>query len=231
MWRLACGLVTIKNSKVSIGSALIVIIFTLSLACSNAQAQTTTSFTPIDKFSIPEDNGIISFAANGTYSSATFQNNTWTFTNLQITRSRLLENLEISTQNSNVTILSYATANNTEFTSTTLRYAVEGDGKQTLNLNPGSGQETIEWSVTFNNHFIDEGDGWSISHDGTIVVSGATGNVSLARDDYFNNASGYEQHSVAIITAMLVAITVIIAVVVKVKNREHLNESELVKSV
>jgi hypothetical protein len=227
---MAVGLVTIKSNKVSIGIALIVIILTLSLACSNTQAQTTTSFTPADKFSIPEYNGIISFAANGTYFSATFGNNTWTFTNLQLTRSRLLENLEISTQNSNVTILSYATANNTEFKSATLRYAVEGNGKQTLNLNPGSGQGNLEWSVTFNNHFIDEGEGWSISHDGTIVVSGATGNVSLVSDDYFNNASGYQQHSVAIITAMLVAITVIIAVVVKLKNREHLNESELVKS-
>ena len=224
-------MVTINSNKVSIGIAIVVIIFTLSLSCPNTQAQTNIAFTPADKFSIPEYNGSISFAVNGTYSIATFENNTWTFTNLHLNRSRLFENLTISTQNSNVTILSYTTSNNTEFQNAQLRYMVEGKGKQILNLDLGSGEGELEWSVTFNNHLIDEGEGWNVLHGGTVVVTGATGDVSVVRDDYFNyNAPAYQQHSVAIIIAVAVAITVVIVVVIKVKNRENLNESELVKS-
>ena len=110
---MACGFVKINRDKVSTGIAIIVIIFIFLLTCPNTQAQTNTSFNPADKFSIPAYNGSISFAVNGTYSNATFENNTWTFTNLLLNGSQPLENFEISTQNSNVTIFSYLTANNT----------------------------------------------------------------------------------------------------------------------
>jgi hypothetical protein len=229
-------LVTIHSNKVSTGIAIIVIVLIFLSTCHNAQAQTDITFNPADKFSIPAYNGTISFAVNGTYSKATFENGNWTFTNLCLTGSQSLENFEISTQNSNVTIFSYVTSNNTvvgAFSSVQLRYVVEGKGKQILNLGLGSEEGELEWSVNFHGHSIDEGDGWNILHDGTIVVTGATGNVSIVRYDYFESSSNlpfYQQHSVAIITAMIVAITVIIVIVIKVKNREHLNESELVKS-
>ena len=82
---------------------------------------------------------------------------------------------------------------------------------------------------------ISEGDGWSISHDGTLVITGATGNISVIRFDFGNiapsNLPFYQQHSIAIITALGVIATVTIAVVIKVMNRKHSSKDELVKSV
>ena len=235
---MACGLVTIKNDKVLIGIAMIVIIFIFSSSCPDTKAQTNTAFNPSSKFSIPEYNGSLSFAVNGTYSAATFENNTWTFTNLHLNGSQPLKNLEFSAQNSNVTIFSYVTSNNTGLQTIRLRYAVEGTGKQILNLGL-SPQEagldsSAEWTVTVNNNvFLGEGEGWSISHDGTITVSGPSGNVSVVHTDYFGNSSNlpfYQQHSVAIAIVAALAIVVVIAVGVKVINRKQSSESELVEA-
>ncbi|MGD0202708.1 MAG: hypothetical protein ABSC20_02225 [Candidatus Bathyarchaeia archaeon] len=224
-----------NRGKVSTGIAIIFIIFILSLTCPNTQAQTNISFTPADKFCTPENNGSIGFAVNGTYSNATVENDTWTFTNLYLTGSQPLENFEISTQDSNVTIFSYRTFNNTAFQDVQLRYVVEGKGKQVLNLGLGSEEEGWEWSVAFNGIFIGEGNCWNILRDGTLIVTGATGNVSIINLDYGNSAPSsnlpfYQQHSVAIIIAVAVAAAVIVAVVIKVNSRKNSSESELVKN-
>ena len=114
-------------------------------------------------------------------------------------------------------------------TITTLRfnYAVEGAGKQIFNFDTGRenlAYSDIDWSVfTATGGFLTIGDHWTISSEGTIVVTGLTGNVSV---DRFNNTPPtsnlpfYQQHSVAItMVAILVAI-VVIAGVIKVKTRE-----------
>jgi hypothetical protein len=232
---MACGFVKINRCQISIGIAIIAIIFILSLTCPNTQAQTSTSFTPADKFSIPLYNGSVSFAVNGTYSNAAFENNTWTFTNLQVNKSKLLENFEISTQNSNVTILSYETANNSEVQSATLRCEVIGHGEQILNFGLGFGSGELEWSISVNGTDIggSVGQGWNVSHNGTVVVNGQTGELNIVRYSYFvsnSNLPFYQQHSVAIITVIIIAITVTIAVAIKVKTREHPNDVELAKN-
>ena len=199
---------------------------------------TPATLTTADQFLIPTYNGSISFAVNGTYSNATFENNTWTFTNLYLTGSQPLKNFQISTQNSNVTIFSYVISNNTTFQSARLRYAVEGQGKQILNLGLGPEEgglnPSVEWSVINNNVSLVEGEGWSISHDGTMTVNGASGNVSIVHynfSDFFGNSEPnsnlpfYQQHSVAIAIVSVLAIVVVIAVVIKVKNREQSGES------
>jgi hypothetical protein len=152
---------------------------------------------------------------------------------LHLNGSQPLENFKISTQNSNVTIFSYL-AFNTTLQSARLRYAVEGQGKQILNLGLGSQEgewSGIDWSViTNNNVFIAEGEGWTISHDGTLVVTGATGNVSIVHWGFFENSIPssnlpfYQQHSVAIVIAIVVAVTIIVAIVIKVKSKEHSGE-------
>ncbi len=234
---MACGFVAINNNKSSTVMAIIVIVFTFLMICPNIQAQTNTAINPADKFSVPAYDGSIGFAVNGTYSNATFENNTWAFTNLRLTGSQPLENFEISTQNSNVTILSYVATNNAAFPNVRLSYIAEGKGTQILNLGLGSGSagEGYEWTVSFNGAVISEGDGWSISHDGTLVITGATGNISVIRFDFGNiapsNLPFYQQHSIAIITALGVIATVTIAVVIKVMNRKHSSKDELVKSV
>ena len=223
-------MVTINRKKVSAGIAIIVIVLIFPWTCPNTRAQTDITFNSADKFSIPSYNGTISFAVNGTYSKATLENDTWTFTNLRLNRSQPLENFKISTQNSNVTVFSYL-AFNTTLQSARLRYAVEGEGKQIFNFGLGSqGGEWsgVDWSViTGNNVFMAEGEGWTISNDGTLVVTGVTGNVSIVHWGFFENSLPssnlpfYLQHSVAIATVVVVAIIVSVAVAIKVKSREH----------
>ncbi|MGA3290998.1 MAG: hypothetical protein ABSD42_12250 [Candidatus Bathyarchaeia archaeon] len=229
---------TINSYIVSAGVAIIVIIIIFPLSCSNAQAQTNIAFNPVDQFSIPAYNGSISFAVNGTYFTATFENNSWTFTNLLLTGSAPLENFEVSTQNSNLTILSYLTSNITGFQIEQLRYVVEGRGKQIVNLGLGpeeSGLSPIyEWSVVVNGKtFLSEGADWSVSNDGTMTINGESGNVSLVHfnfSDFGSSASNsnlpfYQQHSVVIGIATTVAVVVVIAVGIKVKNKEKPSES------
>jgi len=238
---MACGLLEINSNKVSAGIAIIVIIFIFPLTCSNTQAQTNTAFNPSDKFSIPAYNGSIGFAVNGTYSKATLEDNTWTFTNLYLNGSQPLENFQLSTQNSNLTIFSYQAINVTTFQIVLLSYAVEGKGEQVLNLGLGPEENgldpSVEWNViVHNNVFLAEGDGWSISNNGTIIVNGASGNVSIVHYDFGNSAPSsnlpfYEQHSIAIIVAVGVVATVIVAEVIRVRSRKHSGENELVKVV
>jgi hypothetical protein len=193
-----------------------------------------TTSTTADQFLIPKYSGSINFAVNSTYSSATFENNTWTFSNLFMTGSQPLTSFQISTQNSNVTILSYVTDQNTAFQSMRLRYAVEGQGKQILNLglDPEEGElnPAVEWHVSDNNVSLSKGKDWSISNDETIIVNGASGNVSIAYyifSDFSGNGESnsnvpfYQQHTVVITIATALAIVVAIAVLTKVKTREQ----------
>ncbi|MGD0993888.1 MAG: hypothetical protein ABR909_00005 [Candidatus Bathyarchaeia archaeon] len=238
-------MVTISRSKVSAGIAVIVIlviVFIFSCTCPNLQAQTDVFFSPADKFSIPAYNGTISFAVNGAYSEAIFENGSWTFMNLRLNGSLPIENLEFSAQNCNVTIFSYQSLfNTTAFNILLLSYVVEGQGKQILNLGLGSQEgglsTSAEWNVIFGNRALtDEGDGWNLLPDGTLIVTGASENENVTilhyvfSDSFENNSNlpFYQQHSVAIIAAIAVAVTVAIAVVIKVRTREH--SGELMKS-
>jgi hypothetical protein len=232
-------LVSINRNKVFVGIVVVFIIVIFPSGCLEAQAQADVNFSPADKFSIPSNNGTISFAVNGSYSKATFENDTWTFVNLQINGSAPLNNFEISTQNSNVSVF-YYTEFNTTLRRVLLRYTVEGQGKQILNLGISSLQGTwsgIDWSVVSaragNNVFMTEGEDWTISKDGTIAVTGVTGNVSIIHWGFFENSlldselPFYQQHSVAIIIAVSVTVTVIAAVAIKVRKGDQLSEGEL----
>jgi hypothetical protein len=208
--------------------------FIFSCSSPNLQAQTNVFFSPADKFSIPAYNGTISFAVNGSYSKAMYENDSWTFMNLSLNGSLPIENLEFSAQNCNVTIFSYQALNTTTFNILLLSYVVEGQGKQILNLDLGSqggSSGSAQWSVIFGNTiFAEEGDGWNLLNNETLIVTGATGNVTIAHYDFlssFGNNSNlpfYQQHSVAIIAAIGVAITITITVVIKVRTREHSGE-------
>jgi hypothetical protein len=232
-------LVSINRNKVFVGIVVVFIIVIFPSGCLEAQAQADVNFSPADKFSIPSNNGTISFAVNGSYSKATFENDTWTFVNLQINGSAPLSDFRISTQNSNVSVF-YYTEFNTTLRRVLLRYTVEGQGKQILNLGISSLQGTwsgIDWSVVSaragNNVFMTEGEDWTISKDGTIAVTGVTGNVSIIHWGFFENSlldselPFYQQHSVAIIIAVSVTVTVIAAVAIKVRKGDQLSEGEL----
>jgi hypothetical protein len=219
-------LVANSNSAVLTGVvAALVLILVLLQPCSFALAQTDTSFTPADKFSIPLYNGSISFAVKGTYANATLKNDMWTFTNLRLNNSQMVENFAVSAQNSNVTVF-WAQVSNTTIRGAFLSYFVEGQGTQTFNFDLNI--EGGEWSVLFNEVFIAEGEGWTLSPDHTLTITGATGNVTLMyiylgeRRGNSSNLPFYEQHSVAIATAAAVAVIVVLTVSVRAKHRKDL---------
>jgi len=142
-----------------------------------------------------------------------------------------IETLKFSAQNSNVTIFSYQSFNATTFDIMLLTYTVEGHGTQILNLGVNPTQSGIsanaEWDVIFGTrNFAEEGNGWYLSHDGTLTITGATaGNVTVMHYtfSYLGNAqnlSFYQQHSVATIVAVAAAVIVAVAVAIKVRTRE-----------
>jgi hypothetical protein len=212
---------------------IVIIAFFIS-ACTTTTAQTDTILTPENKFSTPQYNGAISFAINGAYSKATLENATWTFENLHFYNSQPIESLKVSAENSTIIIVSYLQSN---FSSSNrilqLSYNVEGQGKQTFNL--GLDSNDGEWSVIFNDVFMGEGDGWNLSPDATLTINGATGNVSLLLFRFPDSFGGgnnsdvpfYLQHSVAIATAIIVSITVIVTIAIRVRNKRHLDQSGL----
>jgi hypothetical protein len=213
--------------------AIILVILILFWTQDVTQAQSTTSFTLKDEFSIPSSNGVINFAVNGTYARALLVNGTWSFDNLHLSNSQPLDKLMVTAQSSNVTIISYQRFNTT-VGSARLSYVVEGEGTQTFNI--GLDPKKGEWSLVFNGEFVSEGDGWSASPEGTITVTGATSNVTIYYFGFPDSITGnenqpfYQQHSVAITVAVVLAITVTVALAIRKRSRKHLSKPELITS-
>jgi hypothetical protein len=218
------------STAISVASLVIGLLILQNIATAEAQAQ--TSFTPYDRFGVPSLNGEISFSTNGTFANATLINGAWNFADLRLNGSTPLEMLTASAQSSNITIASYRgpnTAFNITFRSARLRYEAEGQGQQTFNIGipAGDGRWGLhpEWSVIVNNEWLGEGDGWSITPDGNVTVTGAVGNVSiihygfLGLDDDSSDLTFYEQHSVAIITILSVAATAVVATLMMTRNK------------
>jgi hypothetical protein len=207
--------------------AILVIVLVFSFTFPNAQAQTATTFTPSDKFSIPALQGAISFALNGSCSSTTLENDSWVFKDLRLNGSQSLGTLKISTQNSNITINSFYGANYSSRRLGYLRYYIEGQGKQIVNLgfNSSKPSSASEWSVIVpNSVFLAEGEGWNLLPDNTLIINNLSGSVTVVRysfgvllDD--SNQTFYQKHYVFILTAVAVALTVSIASVIKIKSK------------
>jgi hypothetical protein len=218
-----------ENSKATISIFFTAILATALIApwtCFVVQAQTESVFVPADKFSIPQSNGTISFSVSGTYEAASLENGSWIFLNLHLNNSLQLDrlNLTFSAENSNVTITNYRTYNDT-YGGVMIRYLVSGQGKQTFYLGPIP--KVGEWSVNLNRVYVGLNEGWTVSPDSTITVTGAITNASLSYYTIPNafgnpdssNMSFYQQHSVVIATLATLTITIAIAVVIWRRNR------------
>ena len=214
----------VASRKTILSRLAIVLIIALTFFSmfSSALAQTNTTFTSIDKFVIPELNGSIRFNVNGTYSSASLQNNTWVFTDLKLSNSSIVRTLKISVEDSNITVYYYRTF--PQFgRSTSIRFNVEGQGKQSVNfgLNTTKATNPSEWLITIpNGGIVVEGIRWNLLPDNTVVVNGLRGNVTISHFNYtLPAATGpfYVQHSIAIITVAVAAAVIAVAVVIKIK--------------
>lgn len=221
----------INTHSFSKAVTIALVILVLSLAYPNTSAQTTTSFTPASEFRTPAYNGSISFAENGTYSTATLQNDTWTFTDLNINMSQPLETLWFSVKNSDVTIFAYQT-NAFGFQGDQLIYSVQGEGQQVVNMGVGAHGSSADWVVFTNGTLPNHG--WSVSTDGTVTVTGLTGIIDIVYFGFTNelgsNLPFYEQHSVAIGVAALFVATVAVAVCINVVGRRRPAASQLKES-
>jgi hypothetical protein len=225
-----------KNKK---ATALIVLAFVATLSLLSltppTHAQTPTAFTPNDQFTIPERNGIIRFGFSGNYSSATIENGSWLFKNLQMEHpqsllgfdlngSRGVSELKFSAEDSNVTIWACLSFYYT-LPVYSIVYTAEGVGSQSINLGFNSTESDVtEWSVIVgDNIFLAEGDGWTLTPDGTIIVNGLVGNVTIAHFElgsFEKNVLFYLEHSIAILTGVVLAIVTVAAVAIKIRIKK-----------
>jgi hypothetical protein len=193
-------------------------------AIPSIQAQNTTSFLPTDNFSIPQLGGSINFAVNGSYRSAVLENNTWVFRGLALNSSQTRGTLYISVENSNVTITDFRT-NFGLGRSQYIRYTVEGQGVQRINLGINQTTNVADWMVTLNRQFLNEGEGWQLRRGTTIVVSGQIGNVTVVHYNWDivndSNLPFHEQHSVALTVVAVLIGTVLAATISSIKVRRR----------
>jgi hypothetical protein len=221
-------MVSNKIRNTSILSTIIIIALIFIPIHSLVSAKSNTILKPTDQFAIPYYNSNISFTINGTYDQASLENNSWNFVNLQLSNSQQIHNLTVSAQNCNVTILYYRTSNTT-FVSTSLRYTIEGQGKQIFNFKVA--QNGGLWSVNFNGTVKGENDGWNVSPNQTITVTGApsNSNVSLTYFLFSNSLGGngsdsslpfYQRHSVIIGATIALAITAGLAMAVSLATKK-----------
>ncbi len=203
----------------------IIALFCLSLS-HTVEAQNSTLFNSTDSFVISDQNSSIRFATNGSYSSATLQDGTWVFKNLTLYNSTRANNLKISAYNSDVLIYAYsASSPYSQFSRfAIIIFSIERSGTQEFNfcLNNSEPTHPSEWGVVLpDGTFLAEGKNWQLLTDDTILISELTGNVTLVH--YGFDASGkkdlsfYEEHSVALVTLAVVAITIIISSIINYK--------------
>jgi hypothetical protein len=201
--------------------------------CVTTQAQTQTTFTTIDKFTIPHYNSSISFAQNGSYSAAALENGFWDFKNLKLDSQNLsflglnatqgLGELRVSAQNSNVTVWTYISVNYS-FPVDLLSYYAEGIGNQTVNLGLNSSRSSSdEWSVIVSDSvFLPVGQGWTLQPDNSVLVWGETGNITVAHFSFnpeYRNLSFFLQHYVGIFIVLLLSAVIIVALAIRVRAR------------
>lgn len=225
-----------KNKK---ANALIVLAFAVALILLGLtpliNAQTPTIFTPSDRFAIPERSGTIRFGFGGNYSSATRENESWIFKNLQMEHpqsflgfdlngSQGVSELKFSAEDSNVTIWACLSFYYT-LPVYSIVYTAEGVGSQSIDLGLNSTESDVtEWSVIVrDNIFLAEGDGWTLTPDGTIVVQGLEGNVTIAHFElgtFEKNVLFSLEHSVAILTGIVLVIVIVGAVATKLRIKK-----------
>ncbi|MCW3996424.1 MAG: hypothetical protein NWE98_09815 [Candidatus Bathyarchaeota archaeon] len=205
-------------------SGLVAIVVLVLLFTPAIHAQTGGSFTPVDTFNIPELHGSICFNVNGSYSSATLENGTWTFANLCLNNTRVIGTLKVSAENSNITVFTYRTSN-VLGRGESIRYYAVGEGKQTFDLDVNSSRQTHtdEWLVTNKGYAVAAGSGWQLLPNNVVVVNGLTGNVTITRYSNYvippSSGDIFLDHSVAIYTATVLLVIVIVGLSVKFKVR------------
>jgi hypothetical protein len=229
-------LLTNKRNRTLGGiTTILIAVLVIFQIWSTAATQGVNTFYPTDKFSIPSQNGTISFAVEGTYSNATLKEGVWSFIDLQLNGSQPLEKIDVSAENSDIIIFSHLSYDYLRKISV-LTYFAQGRGTQTLNIGIEAGKNqggiNIEWSVIVNDTFVAQGNKWNITPEGTLTITGLSGNItvfyfSIGEEANNENLPFFQQHSIVILTILAAAITVVVAIVVKTKNKKIHNDRSL----
>ncbi len=219
------GALTTRKTLYTLAFTALFITLSIPNLFQPVQAQNITTFTPQETFKNPADNGTIRFAVNGTYTNAKLENGVWTFNNLTLNGSRPLGSLEFSAKNCDVTIYNFYSSNYNPRRLGYLRMYIAGQGEQTVNLgyNASNPSHPSEWSIiTRGSVFLAEGENWQLLPGDMINLWGLTGEVTILRYDYGyleDEGSFYQQHSVIILTAITVALTVTFATLIRLKSK------------
>jgi hypothetical protein len=224
-----------NQKKVVLATSVLILTFLILIPqFSQTNAQNETNFTAKDRFSIPQANGTISFALNGSYTSAILANDTWSFRDLKLDYQNLtflglnatqgLDRLNFSTQNSNVTIWNCFSVNYT-LPVVLLSYYAEGVGNQTINLGLNASQTSnSEWSVIVaDSVFLPEGNNWRLSPDGSVLVWGRTGNITVAHFGFtgeYKSLSFLLQHDIIIFTGVFLIAVILVSLIIRVRTRK-----------
>jgi hypothetical protein len=238
------GSENLKNTRTEIiAVALLTMVFAFSIL-PPIHAEPAAAQTPLsskDVFPIPDLNGNVSFAFNGSYTEAKLENNTWAFKGLRLNNTAAVQQygftnysdlgtLRISAANSNVTVLAFLSFNYT-LQAEILALDIEGWGTQTVNLglNGTEKRSVAEWSVLIDNGatFLAEGSGWKLLDDNSVFINYGAGNLTVAHfyisDPSMANLSFLAQHYMVILTGVVVAAIFAVAGIVSFRRRKKAN--------
>ncbi|MCL5876544.1 MAG: hypothetical protein M1540_01875 [Candidatus Bathyarchaeota archaeon] len=135
-------------------------------------------------------------------------------------------NLAFSARDCNVTIWIYLNAAYS-YPVAIVSYLVEGSGTQTVNLGLKTSTDISEWSVVNENGaFMAEGQRWRLLPDDSLLITPPSeGNITVMHFD-FNDPDAQKlspfwmQHSIILLTGVILAATVLVAFLFKVKKRK-----------
>ena len=146
---------------------------------------TNVNFTSATQFQIPSYNSTVVFSSGGSYANASFDSGSWNFNGLFVNDgTSALPNFmgvgfSVSARNCKVTITHLDALNviPPPFPGQ-LDYNVSSVGTQAFNLHYGN-LRLVNWTVYIDGAARAIGDGWSVSPDGWLNVTGATSNASI----------------------------------------------------
>jgi hypothetical protein len=192
----------------------------------SVNSQSNFSFTEKDIFKIPSKNSSVRFATNGTYEVANFENDFWIFKKLDYLGSIGSEKLDIkvSATDCDLTFHPYR-INSYSYGKAILKwkiipYTVSNRGKQIIDLGVDTNGGHLD--VILDGEFVGRNQGWTISNDGTVTITGATSNVTLwyiGFPEYLETEDFLSGHSVLIGSTSFFALTLVLAVFVAYRSK------------
>jgi hypothetical protein len=226
------------------------IILTTPLIRAQAAEDTVIAFSPADQFAIPNYNGSISFAAGGSYESATlYDNGTWHFAGLAlnsytlnlsdrgappggiVTGRDVLPYLydggafSVSAKDCNVTITAYEPLTQYNPYSGWLNYTVTGTGEQIFDLNFPS--RAFYWNITIDGEMKIQNESWTQSNNNLIKVTGARNNVCIRYDSIQIPRDGPQTAPFWLqvaTTAIVVTLLLVVVMIFLKRNSQHHNK-------